>query len=206
MQRSCVVFSFVACFAGWSKLQPAKRTPPNTSRNKSSHTQRTENKTTDVVIHQHSRKLLKMDILMSEACWAPNKWNKIASDIKLVFHSSTIAMMHGPINIRSKIKFGNELCWQWIFVPYFGPVTVCGWVVSNLVWNCVCISIISTHVNDNGWGYYNITLWRHVYGRYWHLKSLSQSKCRLRSCSYDLTMWEESNLRYVKCFKETGNV
>ena len=47
-----------------------------------------------------SRKLLKMDILMSETCWAHNKWNKITSDIKLVFHSSTIAMMHGPINIR----------------------------------------------------------------------------------------------------------
>ena len=30
-----------------------------------------------------------MDILMSETCWAHNKWNKIASDIKLVFHSST---------------------------------------------------------------------------------------------------------------------
>ena len=45
--------------------------------------------TTDVVIHQHSRKLLKMDILMSEICWAHNKWNKTASDIKLVFHSST---------------------------------------------------------------------------------------------------------------------
>ena len=28
-------------------------------------------------------------------------WNKIASDIKLVFHSSTIAMMHGPINVRN---------------------------------------------------------------------------------------------------------
>ena len=54
-----------------------------------SNTQRTENKTTDVVIHQHSRKLLMMDILMSETCWAPNKWNKIASDIELVFHSST---------------------------------------------------------------------------------------------------------------------
>jgi len=53
-----------------------------------------------VVIYQHSRKLLKMDILMSETCWAHNKWNKIARDIKLVFHSSTIAMMHGPINIR----------------------------------------------------------------------------------------------------------
>ena len=73
-------------FAGWST---AKRTPPNTSRNNNSNTQRTENKTTDVVIHQHSRKLLKMDILMSETCWAKNKWNKIASDIKLVFHSST---------------------------------------------------------------------------------------------------------------------
>jgi len=48
------------------------------------------NKTTDVVIHQHSRKLLKMDTLMSETCWAHNKGNKIASDIKLVFHSSTV--------------------------------------------------------------------------------------------------------------------
>ena len=49
-------------------LQPAKRTPPNISRSKNSNTQRTENKTTDVVIHQHSRRLLKMDILMSETC------------------------------------------------------------------------------------------------------------------------------------------
>ena len=72
----------------------------NISRSKNSNTQRTENKTTDVVIHQQSRRLLKMDILMSETCWAHNKWNKIKSDIKLVFHSSTIAMMHGPINIR----------------------------------------------------------------------------------------------------------
>ena len=30
--------------------------------------------------------------------------DEIASDIKLVFHSSTIAMMHGPINIRFKIS------------------------------------------------------------------------------------------------------
>ena len=51
-----------------AQLQPAKRTPPNTNRNKSSNTQRTENKKTDVVIHQHSRKLLKMDTLMSETC------------------------------------------------------------------------------------------------------------------------------------------
>ena len=65
-----------------------------------SNTQRTENKTTDVVIQQHSRKLLMMDILMSETCWAHKKSNKIARDIKLAFHSSTITMMNGPINIR----------------------------------------------------------------------------------------------------------
>ena len=74
-------------------------------RSKNSNTQRTENKTTDVVIHQHSRRLLKMDILMSETYWAHNKWNKIKSDIKLVFHSSTIAMMYGPINIRTNCHF-----------------------------------------------------------------------------------------------------
>ena len=79
--------------------KPAKRTPPKTSRTKSSNTQRTENKTTDVVIQQHSRKLLVMDILMSETRWAHKKWNKTASDVKLVFHSSAITMMHGPINI-----------------------------------------------------------------------------------------------------------
>ena len=33
-----------------------------------SNTQRTENKKTDVVIQQHSRKLMMMDILMSETC------------------------------------------------------------------------------------------------------------------------------------------
>jgi len=55
-----------------------------------SNTQRTKNKTTDVVIQQHSRKLLMMDILMSETCWVHKKWNKIASDIKLVFYSSRI--------------------------------------------------------------------------------------------------------------------
>jgi hypothetical protein len=64
----------------------------NTTQNQphqNSSTQRNENKTTDVVIQQHSRELLMMDILMSETCWAHKKWNKIPSDIKLVFHSST---------------------------------------------------------------------------------------------------------------------
>ena len=46
-----------------------------------------------------------MDILMSETCWAHKKWNKIASDIKLVFYSSTITMMHGPIYIRFSVYY-----------------------------------------------------------------------------------------------------
>ena len=66
-----------------------------------SNTHRTKKNTTNVVIQQNSRKFLMMGILMSETCWAHKKWNKIASDIKLVFYSSTITMMHGPINISS---------------------------------------------------------------------------------------------------------
>jgi len=58
-----------------------------------SNTQRTENKTTDVVIQQHGYKLLIMDILISETCWVHKKWNKIASDIKLVFYSSTYIIL-----------------------------------------------------------------------------------------------------------------
>ena len=116
----CGWFWVVSVLQAEAVLQPAKRTPRKTSRTKSPNTQRTENKTTDVLIQQHSRKLLIMNILMSEKCWAHKKWNKITSDIKLVFHSSTIAMMHGPINIRLKIVFVREtvfpckvLKWFW---------------------------------------------------------------------------------------------
>jgi len=35
--------------------------------------------------------LCAQHILMSETCWARKKWNKIASDIKLVFYSSIIS-------------------------------------------------------------------------------------------------------------------
>ena len=61
---------------------------------------RTKNNTINVVIQQNCRMLLMMDILISETCWAHKKWHKIASDMKLVFYSSTIPMMHGPIYIR----------------------------------------------------------------------------------------------------------
>ena len=74
-----------------------------TQPHRNSNTHRTKNNTTNVVIQQNSRKLLMMDTLMSETCWAHKKWNKIASDIKLVFYSSTITKIHGPINIRSSV-------------------------------------------------------------------------------------------------------
>jgi len=68
-----------ACNTDTTPIQP----------HRNSNTHRTKNNTTNVVIQQNSRKLLMMDILMSETCWAHKKWNKTASDIKLVFYSST---------------------------------------------------------------------------------------------------------------------
>ena len=67
-----------ACNTDTSPTQP----------HRNSNTHRTKNNTTNVVIQQYSRKLLMMDILMSETCWAHKKWNKIASD-KFVFYSWT---------------------------------------------------------------------------------------------------------------------
>ena len=62
---SLCVGAFVAVGIWWCSFCRLKQA---LACNKSSNTQRTENKTTDVVIHQHSRKLLKMVILMSETC------------------------------------------------------------------------------------------------------------------------------------------
>ena len=67
---------------------------------------------TDVVIQQHSRKLLMMDILISETCWAHRKWNKIASDIKLVFHSSKFCcvwLTHNCIFILDQPELETKL-------------------------------------------------------------------------------------------------
>ena len=90
-----------------------------------------ENKTTDVVIQQNSRKLLMMDKLMSETCWAHKKWNKKASDIKLVFYSSAITMMHGPINIRL-----HKVVWINISVP-----TATTWTLQIITAICTATSI-----------------------------------------------------------------
>jgi len=86
--------------AGWRCASACNTDTIPTQPHRNSNTHRTKNNTTNVVIRQNSRKLLMMDILMSETCWAHKKRNKIASDIKLVFYSSAITMMYGPINVR----------------------------------------------------------------------------------------------------------
>ena len=84
-------------------------TPTQPHRNSNTH--RTKNSTTNVVIQQNSRKLLMMDILMSETCWA-HKWKKMASDIKLVFYSST---KEKPFGATSEIitAFWKEKGLEW---------------------------------------------------------------------------------------------
>jgi len=86
--------------AGWSCASACNTDTTPTQPHRNSNTHRTKSNTTNVVIQQNSHKFLVMDILMSETCWAHKKWNKIANDIKLVFYSSTITMMHSPVNMR----------------------------------------------------------------------------------------------------------
>jgi len=64
----------------------------------------TQEHTTNVVIQQNSRRLRMMDILMSETCWAHKKWNKITSDIKLVFYSSAFQNKPFVTEISSMVQ------------------------------------------------------------------------------------------------------
>jgi len=92
-----------------------------------SNTHRTKNKTTNVIIQQNSRKLLMMDIL-SETCWAHKKWNKIASDIKLVFYSSTVVTLVTEVVIHVKCLFGwSDFDHTWILLT----------VLYQISWRCV---------------------------------------------------------------------
>ena len=62
-----------------------------------------QNNTTNMAIQKNIRKLLMMDILMSEKCWANKKWNKKASDIKLVFYSSTVTIKVSSYDVMKKM-------------------------------------------------------------------------------------------------------
>ena len=108
-----VYWSFGVVGLEWLQAKACYTDTTPTQPHRISNTHRTKNNTTNVVIQQNSRKLLMMDILMSETCWAHKKLNKIASDIKLVFYSSIITMMHGPINIMKFASF--FFCFKTIF-------------------------------------------------------------------------------------------
>jgi len=121
--------------AGWSTACCASACNTDTTQTQPhqiSNTQRHKNKTTNVVIQQHSRKLLMMDILMSETSWVHKKWNKIASNIKLVFYSSAITMMHGPINMRFLPSF-------WSSLNFSGTISADIFPCLNLLLNCLNI-------------------------------------------------------------------
>ena len=135
------------------RLKHNTDTTPNQP-HRNSNTHQTKNNMTNVVIQKNSRKLLMMDILMSETCWAHKKWNKTASDIKLVFYSSTITMMHSPINIGWKkyisssvfyslqltsarsCKYSCTSSWRWVSTPETCRAVyryLINWIQSHLV-------------------------------------------------------------------------
>ena len=92
----------VSVWLGWSGIRIPRWSTVSAC---NCNTHRTKNNTTNVVIQQNSGKLLMMDILMSETCWAHKKWNKIASDIKLVFYSST-KLIHASTSNSLLAHFG----------------------------------------------------------------------------------------------------
>jgi len=99
------------------------------------------------IFQQHSRKLLMMDILMSETCWVHKKWNKIASDIKLVFYSSTnfdvLLTVHLSIilaidQLNAQILFYNKF----IIFLYMFRALLCS---SSGGQSCIIQHLVSSH-------------------------------------------------------------
>jgi len=107
----CVLEFRCCCVGVVSVLQAASACNTDTTPNqphRNSNTHRTKNNTTNMVIQQNSRKILMMDIFMSETCWAHKKWNKIASVIKFVFYSSTRnSDVHRAVH-SNIISIGNQ--------------------------------------------------------------------------------------------------
>ena len=112
-------------------LQPATRTLLKPIRTQISNTQRTKSNTTDVVIEQHSRKLLMMEIFVFETCSEHKKWrNKISSDIKLVFYSTT----NKAVNLYVATRF--------LTLTHRQAKTSSGYFFMQLSWKTVVDGII----------------------------------------------------------------
>ena len=98
-----------------------------------------------MVIQQHSRKLPMMDILMSETCWAHKKWNKIASDIKFVFHSSTIKtyFLYSPTSHKI-LHYHSSACTGVITTYLSTTMKMATWVAETCRWSlCNKITFIN---------------------------------------------------------------
>ena len=116
----CVLEFRCGCVGVVSVLQASAyntdTTPTQPHRNSNTH--RTKNNTTNVVIQQNSRKLLMMDILVSETCWAHKKWNKIAKwhQVGLLlfnYHNDAQSNKHKICITRlSLAKFWQSLFWR----------------------------------------------------------------------------------------------
>jgi len=110
----CWCFGVIAC----CRLKPSTRIPLQTNHTET--TKHIEPRTIRPmwVIQQNSRKLLMKYALMSETCWAHKKWNKISSDINLVFYSSTIFIKYilrvqfivcrSVITLRQMASYGDN--------------------------------------------------------------------------------------------------
>ena len=152
-----LLFSFTSYVLMVSVLQASAcntdTTPTQPYRNSNTH--RTKNNTTNTVIQQNSRKFLMMDILMSETCWAHKKWNKIASDITLVFYSSTkawnlhklVLISRNMLDSRTDCRFFDCCVAAWSHPQrtvwrrvILASGTAKGWTLSWTLWRAFCHS------------------------------------------------------------------
>jgi len=100
-----MVYAMQVCWQqAVSKPEACNTDTTPTEPHRISNTHRTKNNTTNVVIRQNSRKLLMMDMLMSKTCWVHKKWNRIASDIKLVFYSSTMEYISLELGLVTRVQ------------------------------------------------------------------------------------------------------
>ena len=123
---------------------------------------------------------------MSETCWAHKKWNKIASDIKLVFHSSTITMSHDPINIRFKrLKYlYKRKSLEHLLCIHAGVLTENFNVCAN-VWLCFLPTYFATDHFEGA------TLASERTARWWHLE-------RAETCNRFSAVWCVYSVVHVK--------
>jgi len=99
-----------------------------------------------------------MDILMSETCWAHKKWNKIASDIKLIFcfQLSTILLVYSNYNgwndvccitvlyvTNRKITYLQCACVSWAMIG-----CCFSWIAQD--WDSTCSSFFEIYLGPLG--------------------------------------------------------